>query len=302
MKSTTNQTKAYIFALIAVLFWSTMSSVFKITLRFIAFDELLLWSSLSGFFILMIINQVSSKRIVFSSLKGKEVLSSALMGFFNPFLYYFVLFKAYELLEAQIAGTLNYIWPIALVLMSIVFLKQKIGLLSIVAVFVSFAGIVLISTKGRFSGYGDISLFGVFLAVFSAFIWAYYWILNMKDKREESGKIVLNLFFGCLYILLYLIITSRPICLPSTEAFMGILYIGAFEMSFTFVIWLMALNNSENTAKVSNLIFLSPFIGLFFIYFFVGEEIHITTIAGLIAIIGGIILQQFSGEKKKESI
>ena len=34
------------------------------------------------------------------------------MGLFNPFLYYLVLFKAYDLLEAQEAGTLNYIWPI----------------------------------------------------------------------------------------------------------------------------------------------------------------------------------------------
>jgi drug/metabolite transporter (DMT)-like permease len=64
-------------------------------------------------------------------------------------------------------------------------------------------------------------------------------------------------------------------------------------MSITFVIWLMALTNSSNTAKVSNLIYLSPFIALFFIRYTVGEKIHISTFIGLIFIVGGILIQQF---------
>ncbi len=63
-------------------------------------------------------------------------------------------------------------------------------------------------------------------------------------------------------------------------------------MSLTFVIWLLALTNSVNTAKVSNLIYLSPFIALFFIRFTVGERIHFSTFIGLIFIVGGILLQQ----------
>ena len=275
-----------------------MSSAFKITLRYIRFDELLLWASFAGMIVLLVVNQLSRKRLVFSKLTRNDLISSAIMGFFNPFLYYFVLFKAYDLLEAQIAGALNYTWPIALVLMSIVFLKQKIGFVSIIAVFVSFIGILIISTKGSFNGFENVSLFGVFLAISSAFIWAYYWILNMKDSREESGKILVNLFFGFVYIIIYFLATSKKIFIPTGEALIGSIYIGAFEMSLTFVIWLMALNNSENTAKVSNLIFLSPFIALFFIHFFVGEKIHFTTIIGLLAIVSGIVLQQFAKGKK----
>ena len=55
-------------------------------------------------------------------------------------------------------------------------------------------------------------------------------------------------------------------------------------MSITFVIWLMALKYSENTAKVSNLIFLSPFIALIFISITVGETIRIATLIGLVLI------------------
>lgn len=288
-----NQNKAYLLALLAVLFWSTMSSAFKITLRYIAFDQLLLWSSLFGAAVLLIINQLGSKPLNFKHISVKNLVASAIMGFFNPFLYYLVLFKAYDLLEAQIAGTLNYTWPIVLVLMSIFMLKQKISLWSIGAIFISFFGIVIISTKGSFTSLGDSSQLGIILAVGSALFWAYYWILNMKDKREETGKIFLNLIFGFAYILIYLLIISKPISFPTGYALLGSVYIGIFEMSLTFVIWLLALTNSSNTAKVSNLIYLSPFIALFFIRFAVDEKIHFSTFVGLIFIVGGILLQKF---------
>ncbi len=297
MKDISNQNKAYLLALLAVLFWSTMSSAFKITLRYITFDQLLLWSSLFGAAILLLINQLGRTPLNFKLITLSHIRSSAIMGFFNPFLYYLVLFKAYELLEAQIAGTLNYTWPIVLVIMSIFLLNQKISYWSVLAIFISFFGIVIISTQGSIVSIGKSSLLGILLAVGSAFFWAYYWILNMKDKREETGKIFLNLIFGFIYIIIYLLATSESISFPTGYALAGSIYIGLFEMSITFVIWLLALTNSSNTAKVSNLIYLSPFIALFFIRFTVGEEIHFSTFIGLIFIVAGILLQQLINKR-----
>ncbi len=297
MNSITHQNKAYILALLAVLFWSTMSSAFKITLRFIDFDELLLWSSLFGATTLFIINQFGRAPIRFKNLSWADIKSSALMGFFNPFLYYLILFKAYELLDAQMAGTLNYTWPIVLVILSVIFLKQRISAYSFVAIFVSFIGIVIISTQGNIFSIEGSNILGVILAVGSSIIWSIYWILNMKDSREETNKIFLNLSFGFIYILIYLLITSNDFTIPTGYAILGSIYIGIFEMSLTFVIWLLALKNSSNTAKVSNLIFLSPFIALLIINITIGEKILSSTIIGLIFIIGGIVIQRFSNGK-----
>ncbi|MFK5856782.1 MAG: DMT family transporter [Bacteroidota bacterium] len=302
MKKIHNQNKAYLLALLAVAWWSTMSSAFKITLRYISFDQLLLWASLIGAIALFVINQVGKKPLKFRNISSKDIISSAIMGFLNPFLYYLILFKAYELLEAQIAGTLNYTWPVILVIMSVIFLKQKISLWSIVAILVSFFGLLVISTQGNFTSFGNSSVLGIALAIGSAFFWALYWILNMKDPREETGKIFLNLCFGFIYIVVYLLLTSDSISFPAGYALIGSIYIGLFEMSITFVIWLLALTNSENTAKVSNLIYLSPFIALFFIKFTVGEDIHFSTFIGLIFIIGGILLQQVVRKKGVKGI
>ena len=70
-------------------------------------------------------------------------------------------------------------------------------------------------------------------------------------------------------ILYYLF--PHPARMPEFRGILGAAYIGTFEMSITYVMWLLALRLSENTARVAGLIFASPFISLMLIHFFVGE-------------------------------
>jgi drug/metabolite transporter (DMT)-like permease len=292
-----NQQKAYFFALITVLLWSTMSTAFKLTLGFMRFDNLLLWSVLFALVSVGVLLFFQGKFSLIFQVTKSQFWLSALLGLLNPFAYYLVLFKAYEMLQAQEAGVLNYTWPVVLVILSAIFLKQKIGLMSMLAVLISFSGLLIISTQGNISEMKFQNPVGVMLAVGSAFIWATYWIINMNDKREGTSKIFLNLIFGSFYILIYVLVFSE-ITLPSLEGLIGAMYIGTFEMGITFVLWLMALNYSVTTAKVSNLIFLSPFIALLFIRIFVGETILPSTVFGLVMIIAGILLQQMKQIRK----
>ena len=73
---------------------------------------------------------------------------------------------------------------------------------------------------------------------------------------------------------------------------MGAAYVGVFEMGIAFVFWLVALRLSETTARVANLIFISPFVSLIFIHFLVGEEILPSTPIGLILIVAGLLIQR----------
>jgi len=286
-----NQSKATLFALLTVLFWSTMSSAFKLSLGYFSFETLLLWAVIFGWIGLLglLIYKGRLKELIPKD--NKDLLRSALLGLLNPFAYYLVLFKAYELLQAQEAGVLNYSWPVILTLLSVPLLGQKIGLKSIVAILISFVGLWIISTKGAIFSLQFHSPVGVGLALSSAFIWALYWIINMRDKRSAIPKISLNMSFGLFYILVYSLIVGDWQAL-NLNGLIGAAYIGFFEMGFTFVLWMLALNLSENTAKISNLVFLSPFMALFFIRIFVGEQIHSSTVVGLLFIISGIVLQQ----------
>lgn len=292
------QRKAYTYALLAVLCWSTIGSAFKISLRYLDFLTLLLFASFVAAIVLFIIILIQGKLNELRKNKKEDLLNSAFLGLLNPFLYYVVLLKAYELLPAQEAGTLNYIWPLVLVLLSIPMLRQKITVWSILAILISFTGIILISTHGHILTFRFSSPVGVLLALGSAIFWALYWIFNMKDRREEVSKLFLNFCFGFFYIFLTIAILrflglnwSRYPLLP-WQGIAGSVYLGIFEMGITFILWMMALKLSSTTAKVSNLIYLSPFISLILIHFLVGEVILLTTVIGLVFIVGGIILQQ----------
>jgi drug/metabolite transporter (DMT)-like permease len=115
----------------------------------------------------------------------------------------------------------------------------------------------------------------------------------MSDNREAYSKMFLNFAFGFLYILI-LNLTTGSFRLPALQGLAGTIYIGIFEMGLTFVLWLTALKLSATTANVSNLVYISPFLSLILISFLVGEEIKLATVVGLIIIVGGIFLQQWS--------
>ena len=63
-------------------------------------------------------------------------------------------------------------------------------------------------------------------------------------------------------------------------------YVGCFEMGFTFVLWLTAMKLVSATAKVANLIFLSPFLSLVLIaLIFLGPLVYLAGMLGIGAVI-----------------
>lgn len=290
------QAKAYLYAAAAVLCWSTVGSAFKLALREVDYFNLLFWSVLVSLLVFIIFISAKGQWGLIFKQNLREIFSSALMGLINPFLYYFILFQAYDLLLAQEALTLNYLWPVVLVLLSIPVLKQKIGFLSVLAILVSFAGSFVIATGGNILDFKFTNTYGVILAVLSTVIWATFWLVNVRDKRNETVKLFMNFVFGFLFVSVYGIITNS-IAFPGIYGLIGVGYVGIFEMGITFFLWMMALSLSETTAKVSNLIYFAPFLSLIIVSFTIGEEIKIATIIGLVLIIGGILLQRYFVKK-----
>lgn len=194
--------KAYIYALLSVILWSTVATAFKIGLKTLSPLYLILTASVFSLltFFRVILFQGKLKDLFTVSWSGLG--KSALLGALNPFGYYLILFQAYSLLPAQVAQPLNMIWPIMLALLSAPMLGQKITARNIVAILISFVGVIFISSQGSFSGMANTNLTGVLLAVGSSVIWALFWILSVKDKRDQLFKLFWNFAFGLVYLLI----------------------------------------------------------------------------------------------------
>ncbi|MFW5488379.1 MAG: DMT family transporter [Desulfovibrio sp.] len=286
-----NQKKAYAYGLVSVLLWSTVATAFKLALGHLAPVQLLLYASITSTLVLSLVLAVQGRLRLIFSFTPRQYLLSAGFGFLNPFLYYLILFKAYDLLPAQEAQPLNYTWAVALALLSIPLLGQKMRFADLAATFICYSGVVVISTRGDLTGLHFANPFGVTLALVSTIIWALYWIFNTKDTRDPVAGLLLNFLFGLPWIIVWIFCFSS-FSLPSMAGLAGAVYVGVFEMGITFVAWLTALKNSDNASKVGNLIFISPFLSLVFISLFVGETILPSTFAGLGLIMLGLVVQK----------
>jgi drug/metabolite transporter (DMT)-like permease len=287
----TRARKSYIFAGLAILFWATVPTAFKISLQEMEILPALTLASFTSAIALLLIIIFTGKLHLLKTSKRGDYLSSSILGLINPFIYYLILLKAYQLLPAQVAQPLNMIWPIILVFLSVPVLKQKIPAKSYLALFISFIGVYIISSQGSLSDPGRSDLKGVLLATGSSVFWAFYFIMNMRDKRDEAVKLFMNFEFASFYLVIAIIITGKWQTAVSLKGLTSSVYIGLFEMGITFWLWLKALQLATSTDKVSNLVYLAPFISLIFVHFIIGEPIYFTTPLGLLLIMAGILLQ-----------
>ncbi|MBN1361762.1 MAG: DMT family transporter [Sedimentisphaerales bacterium] len=286
---------AYGYALVAVFFWATSASAFKLSLNHISGLSLLLYASATSAVVFFIFVTVTGKLRQLRTFTKRDYLWSAGLGLLNPFLYYVILFKAYSLLLAQEAQPINFVWPLTLVLLSIPLLHQRIKPRSILAIVISFVGVVVIAlriqTPADLRDFRFTSAPGAALALSTTVVWSLYWIYNTRDRRDETVRLFLNFVFALAYIVVLLLVTGK-FETPNWPGLAGGVYVGLFEMGITFLAWLRALKLAKTTAHVVNLIYLVPFLSLVIIALVLGETILVSTVVGLVLIITGIVLQK----------
>jgi drug/metabolite transporter (DMT)-like permease len=287
----TNQSRAYLFALLTVLSWSTVATAFKIALRELNYIQVLLIANAValGFYGLVLAFRREHVRIL--SLSGTDFGFSVLQALLNPFGYYLIIFKVYSILPAQIAQPANFIWPVVLMLLSAPMLKQPIRLPGLLALIISFAGVIVLSTQGDLVHFTIKEPVGIALALSSSIVWSLFWIINIKDKRDDVLKLFLSSLISLVFVFVLATATGN-LSFIFTKPLLPAVYIGLFEMGIPFVLWLKALQLSESTGKISNLIYLTPFLSLIFIHTILKESLYYTSLIGLGLIVAGILIQR----------
>ncbi|MDD3788389.1 MAG: DMT family transporter [Petrimonas sp.] len=290
--------KALLYVSLTVLSWSTVASAFKIALRHVTYYELLVIASLTALATFAAVITFRRKWHFLKDITRREWLVFALAGLLNPAGYYLILFKAYDLLPAQIAQPINYAWPLVLSVLLAIFARQRIPAVKYIGMVISLAGVALISLgPGQLSG-ADLSVTGILLAFFSAFVWATFWLVNrMSRLTDHVAVLFLNFLFGSIWLLL--IAPFMQIHAPSWAGLFASVYSGLFEMAIPFIFFGLALKKTDNPALINHLCFLSPFLSLFLIHLVLGENIYPSTYTGLFLIIGGILFNEYIAGKKK---
>jgi len=295
-----NEKRALGLGLAAVLLWSTVAVAFKLTLKEFTPIQMLTVASFVSAIALTVICYLQGKLNRLLPTFYSNPLDYLILGLINPFAYYLILFKAYDLLPASQAQPLNYSWAITLTLMAALFLGQKIRKQDWIACVLGYAGVVVIATKGDLLALEFDSPLGVILALLSTLIWAGYWILNTKNKADPVVGVLLG-FLIALPFAVALSLYEGATWDKSVQGWLAVTYVGLFEMGITFVLWLSALKATDNTGRISTLIFISPFISLLLLAYIIGETIPPSTLIGLVMIVSGLVFQQLKKPAKIKS-
>ncbi|WBA11695.1 DMT family transporter [Salinivibrio kushneri] len=294
-----NERKALIFGLSAVLLWSTVATAFKITLSYMTPIQMLAAASVVSVVVLAAIAAAQGKLSALWPTFRRRPGYYCLLGMINPLIYYLVLFKAYDLLPASLAQPLNYSWAITLTLMAAVFLGHTIRRQDWIAAALGYFGVVVIATKGQLLSLQFDSPLGIGLALLSTLLWAGFWVLNTKNPADPVLGILLSFMLSLPASLLLAGITASWTGIP-WQGWLAVSYVGLFEMGITFMLWLSAMKYTQNASRISNLIFISPFISLVLLATIIGETIHISTLIGLSFIVVGLLIQQRKPKNSKQ--
>lgn len=282
-----DERRATAYALGTVACWATAATAFKLALAHLAPEQVLLVAVVTSLAVLLGAMALGG-RLGQLRATSAENARSAVAGLLNPCLYYLVLFRAYALLPAQEAQTLNFVWPLVLALLAVPWLGQRLQARTVAGLLLSFGGVVVIATRGDLRGFHLAHATGAALALGSAVIWAVSWLINVRDRRSEEARLALSFAFALPPVAaVCLLRTGLPQAGPGVAA---AVWIGLFEMGFAFLFWLRALSLSASAARVGRLIYLVPFCSLVCIRLVLGEAIRPSTLLGLVLIVAGIAL------------
>ena len=118
------------------------------------------------------------------ALKRREILPLIVMGLLFSFSSLF-LFQSFNYMDAGIASTILFMYPVLVALIMAIFFKERLSLIKVLSIVTAFVGISMLY-KG--DGGVTLSLTGVSLVLMSSLTYALYIVgVNRSSLREMAG-------------------------------------------------------------------------------------------------------------------
>ncbi len=291
----TSRKKAVLALVFLVILWGYNWVVMKIAVKYASpFDYSALRVSLSGLGLLGVLLWL--RRPV----KPKEVVGTALAGFFVMCGVYGVSTLALVSGGAGKTAVLNYAMPFWVLLLAWLVLGEKLQKLQWVSVAVALAGLISILMPFRFSE----GLLSKGLAFLSSISWAVGIIiskrLQQRSKLDLLSFTAWQMLFGSIpLILLAWIIPSRPITW-SVPFISALVYSVVLGNAVAWLLWFYALDRlTAGTAGLGTLA--APVVGVLSAWIQLGEEPTTLEAVGMALIIGALVLNSIEALRSKRT-
>lgn len=289
MNRTKKNPASYFYLSLCILCWALIPVASKKILAELDNYQMLFFSAILSTLILGAILITEGKTETLKQYSKRDYFRMGMLGFLGTFLYYVLLYRAFSLTTASEGFILAYTWPTLVVILAFFILKEALTLNKILALCISFLGIVVIVTHGQVSSFHFSNAAGDLLALSGAFIFAVFSILGKKYNFDKTISVfiyfVVSVFFAALALLFF-----SSVKLPSMACWLWLMLNGLFINGVSYIFWFKALEYGE-TSMVSNGLYLIPFLSLAYISLLLHERILASSIFGLLMIMIGLVIQ-----------
>ncbi|SEW18796.1 DMT family transporter [[Clostridium] fimetarium] len=291
--------KQYKYVAVPILFWGTLATLNKLLLKSLDAMFVLAVSSIVAFIFLFIYNFFTGKLKKMKTYNLADIIRMVVLGILGFFCYNLFYLLGIDVFPAQEAMILNYMWPAMIIIFSCIILKEKMTFKKIIATMMSIVGVVVVASEGDISKIASGNLKGIIFCLLAAVSYGLYSVLNKKEIYDKSIAIMIGYLSTAIIAFVCIAITGTDSTL-NPENMIGLLYNGIACNAISYLCWVLALDYG-NTAIISNLAYLTPFISLIICAVVLHENISWYSIIGLVMIVSGIIVQS-AGKKKNELI
>lgn len=221
-------------------------------------------------------------------LQMKDWLFFLGLGVLNIFLSMGSLQLSVSLGKASTTAILISSNPIFVMLFSTIILREKVSLDKVICIFLGIAGISLIIYRGN-SG-GD-TIASLLLALFASVTFGLYTVLG-KLKSEGISSITMisiSSLLGSLCYIPVLIYNNISIFSIPSGTLLKVIYLGVFLSGVAYITYMEALK-ILTASKGAMVFFLKPVIASTLAVLFLGEQLSLKTIAGMLLVLVGIFI------------
>ena len=289
--------KSYFYGGTAIFLWSTIAASTKLMLGSMDSMQILSITMFFAAVFLLLVNLCSGKLKQMRQYRLRDYLYMLLLGVLGLFLYNLFLYIGIDSMRASQAFIINYLWPIMTVVFACLILREPMTIRKAIAIGMSFLGVVIVTSDGGLGSISREQLTGALCCVLAAVSYGLFSVLN-KRKGYDNYICMMMCHFSAFGVSTLFNLISGNVIVPQLSQLPGLLWIGVGTSAIAYTAWALALSLGD-TAKLSNLAYITPFLSLIWTALLLKEPISLCSVLGLLVIVAGILLQMKDKQPEK---
>lgn len=226
----------------------------------------------------------------------KSIPIISLISLFGCSLTPVLLFCSYNYIATGTATVLHFIYPSLVVIISVIFLKKRPSILTIISVFLCFAGICFFYDPST-----NFNLNGAFFALSSGLAMAIYVTLLSLFKNKQVSGFLFSFYIAAIssIIMFIVCIAANSLALPQNLVSWGMCLLFAILVTTLAVVFFQQSAFIIGGEKTSILSAIEPITSVIVGIIFFNEPIIFKILIGIILVIAASILIAVSDIKSK---